>query len=174
MTVRRRRTARIAHVTGHVSWWVFVVGLLIVEMETFGLPRRYADYAAADSLFGTGLGQSDFGWTAYTPLTDGPLIIDSITSANIVATVTVVALAVTVLAAVVDAVAVRRWPAGIGTVLAPVLGAAIILMALQTRSSHFGGGLQLNPILVFAVVLVGVAIREVWSRRFAPRLQRET
>jgi len=68
---RRFVTARIAHVTGAVSWWVFVVARLMTEMNSapmnFGLPRRYADYD--ESIFGVGLGHKDFGWTAYEPLT---------------------------------------------------------------------------------------------------------
>jgi hypothetical protein len=165
--VNRWRIARIAHVTGHASWWVFVVGLLTAEKEMFGLPRRYADYTA-DSPFGT-----EFGWTAYTPVTDRSEIADFFYSTNCIATAAAVALTVTVLAAVVEAVAAGRWAAGVGTVLAPVIGAAVIIGALQTSPGHFSGGVQLSPVLVFVLVLLGVAIREVWSRRFAPLPPRE-
>lgn len=77
------------------------------------------------------------------------------------------------IAALVEAVLTRRWLAGIGTVLAPVLGAAIILTALYERSRYLGGGrLELPLLVVFALVLFDVAVREVWSRvlaRLAPK-----
>lgn len=145
----------------------------MVEMNTVdGLPRWHADYIT-DSLFGTGLGRSNYGWTAYTPLTEGSMVSDSFASTNIIATVTAVALGATVIVAAVEAVAADRWPAGIGTILAPVAAAAIILTALHCGSTYCGG-LQLNPFLEFVLVLAGVAMREVWSRGFAPHPQRET
>lgn len=137
-----------------------------------GMPRRYADYSA-DSIFGSGLGQADYGWTAYEPLTDRPpsALADPFYSANIIVTVSVAALAVTVIAALVEAVLGRRWLSGAGTVLAPIIGAAIILTALYERAGFLGGGqLDLPPLLVFLLVLLGVAAREVWSRALAPRL----
>ncbi|QRY48481.1 hypothetical protein JVX93_07700 [Mycolicibacterium boenickei] len=168
---RRFVTARAARIVGDSSWWVFVVARLMAEMNSFGLPRRYADYD--ESIFGVGLGRSDFGWTAYEPLTDQPSpITDFFYSLNLVSSVTVVALAVTVIAAVVEAFAVSRWPAGVATILTPVAGAGVILAALFYRSG-FAGGLQLNLGVVLALVLLGVAIRETWSRAWAPRPQRE-
>lgn len=163
--------ARVARVTGDVLWWVFVVARLISEMTSFGLPRRYTDYG--ESIFGVGLGQGDFGWTAYEPLTDQPpsTLADPFYSANIIATVAAVALAVTVLAAVVEAVAVGRWPAGVATILTPAVGAGVILTALYYRSG-FAGELQLNLNVVFVLVLLGVAVREVWSRAWALRASR--
>jgi hypothetical protein len=133
-----------------------------------GLPRRYADYD--DSIFGVGLGHTDFGWTAYEPLTNHPpsALNDGFFIVNVIASVAVVALAVTVIAAVVEAVSVARWPAGIATILTPIAGAALILCALY-YGTGFGGGLRLNLLIVFALVLLGIAIREVWSRVWAPR-----
>lgn len=168
---RRFVTARIAHVTGAVSWWVFVVARLMTEMNSaplnFGLPRRYAD--SDESIFGVGLGHKDFGWTAYEPLTGHPPALnDGFFIVNVLSTVAVVALAITTIAAVVEAISVARWPAGIVTILAPITGAAIILCALH-YGTGFGGGLKLSLLVVFALVLLGVAIREVWSRVWAPR-----
>ncbi|WP_285034588.1 hypothetical protein [Mycolicibacterium sp. lyk4-40-TYG-92] len=169
---RRFVTARIAQVTGAVSWWVFVVARLMTEMNSAalnsGLPRRYADYDG--SIFGVGLGHKDFGWTAYEPLTNHPPspLNDVFFVANVIASVAVVALVITAIAAVVEAVSVARWPAGIATILAPITGAAVILTALH-YGTGFGSGLQLNLLIVFALVLLGVAIREVWSRVWAPR-----
>ncbi|BBY98201.1 hypothetical protein AWC04_12770 [Mycolicibacterium fallax] len=165
---RRYLVARAARVTGDASWWVFVVGVLIAEIYSFGLPRRYADYE--ESIFGVGLGQSDFGWTAYQPLTDQPSpVIDFFYSANAVASAAAFALVLTMIAAVVEAVAVGRWPVGVAGILAPVAGAGIILATLHYRH---GLDLWLNLTVVFVLVLVGVAVREVWVRGWAPRPQR--
>lgn len=170
----RLRRMLAARVTGHVSWWVFVVARLMSELGLTlggGLPRRYADYGEG-SIFGTGLGHGDFGWTAYEPLTDRPPsgLSDPLHAANIIATVSVAALAVTVIAALVEAILGRRWLLGAGTVIAPVTGAAIILTALYERAGYLGGGhLDLPVLMVFVLVLLGVATREVWSRVILPR-----
>lgn len=170
LTGRRYLVAQVARAAGGGLWWVFVVGVLMAEMNSFALPRRYADYSS-ESIFGVGLGQSDFGWVGYQPLTDQPQspVTDFFYSANLVASVAAVALAVTVIAAVVEAVAVGRWPAGVATILTPTFGSALILTALHYRH---GMELQLNVAAVFVLVLIGVAVREVWSRGFAPRSQR--
>ncbi|EIC67504.1 hypothetical protein [Mycobacteroides abscessus] len=67
-------------------------------------------------MFGTGLGQADFGWTAYEPLTDRPPsgLSDPFYVANVISTIAVAALAVTVIAALVEAVLERRcsWESG--------------------------------------------------------------
>lgn len=166
--------ARIAHVTGDGGWWVFVVARLMAEMTSYGLPRRYADYSSG-SLFTTALNQADRGWTAYAPLTDHlpPAPSDRFFAADIISACVIGALAVVIIAAVVEAIAVGRWPAGAGTVAAPVLGAAVMLAALHERAGNPFGGLQLNLVIVFVLVLVGVAFREVWSRCFAPRIHRQ-
>lgn len=167
---------RVARVAGHVSWWVFVVARLMsgLGLTMGGMPRRYADYNA-DSIFGSGLGGADYGWAAYTPLTDRPpsALADPFDSANIISTVAFIALTVTVIAALVEAVLARRWLVGAATVLAPVVGAVIILIALYERVGFIGGGhFGLRPLVVFVLVLFGVAVREVWSRVLAPRLVR--
>ncbi|OLP03853.1 hypothetical protein BVU76_02025 [Mycolicibacterium porcinum] len=178
-STRRRLTARISRVSGHASWWVFVVARLMSELGLTvggGMPRRYADFTE-DSIFGSGLGHDDYGWTAYTPLTDEPpsALADPFFAANIMATIAVAAVAITVVAALVEAIAERRWLVGAGTVLAPILGAAIILTALYERPGFLGGGhFDLPPLVVFVLVLIGVAVREVWSRAVSPRLVCDT
>ena len=91
---------------------------------------------------------------------------------NLVSSVAVFALVVTVIVAVVEAVAVGRWPAGVATILTPVAGAGVILTALYYRSG-FAGGPQPSLTVVFVLVLLGVAIRETWSRVWAPRWTRK-
>lgn len=170
----RIRRMRVARAVGHVSWWLFVVARLMSEpgWTMGGMPRRYADYSDG-SLFGSGLGSADYGWTAYEPLTTRTpsAFADPFFAANIITTVMLIALAATVIAALVEAILGRRWRVGAATVLAPVIGAAIILTALYERSGFLGGGhLDLPPLVVFVLVLFGVAVREVWSRAIAPRL----
>lgn len=143
---RRYVLARIARVTGDVAWWVFVVARLMVEM-------------------------SSYGWTAYTPQTDRlpPELHDRVLAADVILACAIGALAIVITTAVIEGIAVGRWPAGVGTVVAPVIGAAVILAALYERSGNPFGGLQLNLVIVFVLVIVGVAIRQVWSQALAPR-----
>lgn len=166
LTGKRYLAARVARVIGDAAWWVFVVGALLGEIDGYYTPRRYADYD--ESIFGVGLRQGEDGWAAYEPLTDMDSRSAAITAMDTIAVCTVLALAVTVIAAVVGAVVAGRWPAGIATIVTPIFGAALILTALHYRSG-FAGGLQLNLIMVLVLVLIGIAAREVWSRAWAPR-----
>lgn len=140
-------------VVGHVFWWIFVVSELLTERPIVGMPRRYADYVAVDD-----------GWTAYTPLTPS----DGFVAVNVLSTASLIALVVTVAAAFVEAVACRRWVAGVVTVLAPIIGALIVIVGSAARYSGVWDDVQLRPVLAAGVVLVGVAVREVWARGCAP------
>ncbi|GED96430.1 hypothetical protein [Gordonia crocea] len=148
-------------IVGHVGWWVFVVACLFRRsVDGGGIPRRYADYLPAE----------DFGWTAYVPLTDSATGIpdDGFAALNTLATITVVALAVTVLAALAQAWLGRDWPTGAITVVTPLLGGYAVLVA-----GHGGvGGHRFSWWILFGLALLGVAIREVWSRGFAPSAAR--
>lgn len=148
---------RIAAVTGHVAWWVFVVARLMSElgMSIPGGSSRYWTMVTSDP-----------GWTAYTPLTDANgAWRDPFAEANVLTTVWLAALVVTVVAAVVQAALVRRLWRGLAAVAAPVIGGAIILWALAHRDGYLGvSGPQLPILVVFVLVLVGVAVRELGSR----------
>ncbi|MFT4125118.1 MAG: hypothetical protein QM662_02670 [Gordonia sp. (in: high G+C Gram-positive bacteria)] len=75
------------------------------------------------------------------------------------------ALAVTAIAAVVQAVVLRRWWRGIGVIVAPTIGAVLILWALANRAGYFGGGnLNMPLLIVFVLVLLGIAVREAGAR----------
>lgn len=151
------RAKRIATVAGHVAWWVFVVARLMSELGLTlpGAPRRYADYLGEDT-----------GWTAYSPLTYADSgWRDPFAQANVLTTIWLAALVVTVLAAVVQAVIVRRLWRGVATVAAPVIGGLIILWSLAHRDGYLGvNGPQLPILVVLVLVLIGVAVRELGSR----------
>jgi hypothetical protein len=165
----RLRDVGVARVVGHVSWWVFVVARLMSEPGlTMGgaMPRRYADYSGG-SFFGVGLGPVRPGWTTNEPLTDrSPAgLSDQFGNSNVIPIIAVIALAATIIAALAEAVIGQRWLVGAGTVLAPVIGAAIILTALYGRAGlPSGGDFDLPLLIVFVLVLLGVGVREVWSR----------
>ncbi|OHU94627.1 hypothetical protein [Mycobacterium talmoniae] len=131
---------QVSRALGDVGWWVFIVGLLLGEPSAGApLPRRYAD-----------------------PAPGGFYIANAVTAAAWLALVTVV------IAAVVNAVLLRRWWFGVATAAAPILGAAIVLFALHERAGSVGGSLQLGPLPAALLVLVGIAVREVWSRAVVP------
>lgn len=162
-------TARSAHVTGDVAWWVFVVARLMVEIDSYGLSGRYGDYSR--SLFTTVFDVPGRGWTSYTPQTGRlpPGLHDSVLAGDVISACAIGALAVVITTAVIEAIAVGHWRAGIGSIAAPIAGAAVILFALHERTGGFVGGQQLNTFIAFVLVLVGVAIRQVWSQALAPR-----
>lgn len=143
---------------GHVGWWIFVVAQLMSSVPGFGgMPSRY-------------------GWTSYTPLTDaGTGWADStpfdsgFSDANVLSTVAVVALIVTIVAALGEAISYRRWTfGGLVTVAAPVVGGALVMAGIGAQHGELWSGVYLRPMLAALIVLLGVAIREVWSRRLAP------
>lgn len=152
---------QITKATGRAAWWVFVVARLMSELGLAlpSAPRRYADYLGGGS-----------GWTAYSPLPyadDGWH--DPFAQANVLTTVWLVALLVTVVAAVAQATLARRLWRGVATVAAPVLGGLIILWSLAHRDGYLGvGGPQLPTLAVFVLVLIGIAVRELGSRLDVP------
>lgn len=151
---------RIAKATGHVAWWVFVVARLMSELGSpvNGSPRRYANYPM------------DSGWTAYAPLTDlsSSSGRDMFVTSNVLSTIAIAALVVTVVAAIVVALKDHRlWP-GLATVAAPVVGGVVVLWSLEQRG-FVDGGRDLPLLVVFVLVLLGIAIRELGSR---PRVTR--
>ncbi len=149
----RYQVFRAAHIAGHAFWWVFVVATMLAGGITW---------------FGDGE-QDDFGWTAYTPLVDLPrryadyLPSDGFEPAGVMS---VIGFCLLVLAALVEAVAVRRVVAGVITVAVPFAAATLIWSALPRGHGNF----YLEPTVALVVILVAVAIREVWERRLAPAL----
>lgn len=139
-----------ARATGNLAWWVFVVAALVNQ----GLcPRSW-----------------DYGWTAYTPLTDGAPrryadYVPFDPTRSVVGVVVWVAFAVVVVAAVVELAIVWRWIA-VGTVVIPFVALGLIAYAF----GEFDRTITWSPTGVLFFALVAVAIRQVWMRRFAPAM----
>jgi hypothetical protein len=140
-----------ARTTGNAAWWVFVVAVLVNR----GLhPWSW-----------------DFGWTAYTPLTDGASrrYADYVPSfdptVQLVGVVVFAAFSIVVISAVVEMAIIRRWRALV-TVVIPFVSMGVIGYAI--------GGVDRtviwSPTAVLVFVLAAVAIRQVWMRRFAPTM----
>ncbi|WP_134066859.1 hypothetical protein [Mycobacteroides salmoniphilum] len=140
-----------ARTTGNAAWWTFVVAVLV---------NRGLDPAGRD-----------FGWTAYTPLTDGgprryadyvPAFDPTV---QLVGVVMFAAFSIVVVSAVVEMAITRRWRAVV-TVVIPFISMGVIGYA-------FGGIDRTairSPTVVLVFVLTAVAIRQVWMRRFAPTM----
>ncbi|TDZ92389.1 hypothetical protein CCUG62472_02995 [Mycobacteroides salmoniphilum] len=140
-----------ARTAGNAAWWTCVVAVLVNR----GLdPRGW-----------------DFGWTAYTPLTDGAprRYADYVTSfdptVQLVGVVVFAAFSIVVASAVVEMVIIRQWRAVV-TVVIPFISMGMMGYA-------FGGidrTVIWSPTAILVFVLAAVAIRQVWMRRFAPTM----
>lgn len=149
------RAARITRIVGHATWWLFVVAQVMKDAPAAtGLPSRYRAYTPL----------TDAGWTAYTPLTSP----GDFTDVNALATVSIVAILVCVIAATVEAIVARRWLSGALTVLAPIVGATLVVVGVEAQYGGVWNHVWLRPTLAAALVLLGVAVREIWARGFAP------
>lgn len=149
----RYQVFRAARISGYAFWWVFIAATMVAG----GL--SWAD----------GVGQDDFGWTAYTPSPYEPRrYADYLPSDgfDITPAMTFLAFCLLVLAALVEAVAVRRVAAGIITVAVPFVAAVLIWSAMPRGHQNF----SLAPVPALLVILAAVAIREVWSRHLAPSI----
>lgn len=135
---------------GTASWWVFVVARLVGEMgePVAGTSRDFVGFLRVGG-----------GWTAYTPLTDAVATRNVDTAApNALMLISLIALAVTVAAGVVQAVLSRRLLVGVIAVAAPVVGGVLVLWALYHRTGA-AGAVQLSSLSVFALILTAVAVR---------------
>ncbi|MUM16347.1 cytochrome c-type biogenesis protein CcmH [Mycobacterium sp. CBMA271] len=137
-----------ARATGNAAWWAFVVAALVNR----------------------GLSPRDWGWTAYTPLTDGAprsdadfVLLDPAVQPESV--VLWGAFGVVVIAAIVELAIVRRWTAA-GSVFIPFASLGVIAYAF----GELDRTIIWAPTAVVFFVLVAVAMRQVWMRRFAPTM----
>lgn len=139
-----------ARTTGNAAWWVFVVAALV----NGGLGQRCADW----------------GWTAYTPLTDGmphryAEYVPFDPTVPLMGVVVWVAFCVVVITAFVELAIVRQWRAVV-SVLIPFVSMGLIAYALGDLDRT----IMWSPVPVLIFVLAAVAIRQLWMRRFAPTM----
>ncbi|AKC40087.1 hypothetical protein [Mycobacteroides chelonae] len=114
----RVRVFHAARTAGNAAWWTFVVAALVNR----GLNLRGWDY----------------GWTAYTPLTDGmPRRYADYVPFN---------------------------PAAVQLVGVPFLSLCLIAYAFGGLDRTIAW----SPTAVLVFVLAAIAIRQIWMRRFAP------
>ncbi|OHT88843.1 hypothetical protein [Mycobacteroides saopaulense] len=138
-----------ARTAGNTAWWVFVVAALVNR----GLNPQGWDY----------------GWTAYTPLTDGmprryaDYVPFEPVAVQLVGVIAWIAFCAVVIAAVLELAVVRRWAAVVSVVM-PFVSLGLIVYA-------FGGldrTIVWSPTAVLVLVLAAIATRQVWMIRFAP------
>lgn len=152
----RDRLVTAARNTGHVAWWIFVVATLFAGGVTW-LGLQDDEWFSARSS----------GWMAYTPLTDPPVAIANFTGPQPYEWWTepevfaAIAFAVVVIAAVVEAVTIRRIGTGLMTIAAPLVALGILIVVTPRVFTSF----ELATVPTMCVVLLAVAVREVWARR---------
>jgi hypothetical protein len=156
ISMTRARVLLAARITGHIAWWIFIVATLFAGGITWlGLDDE-----------GVFSGPST-GWTAYTPLTDatvgianftGPAPYEWWTEPEVFSAV---AFAIVIIAAVTEAVAVRRVVPAIVTVVAPVVALGILIVVTPGVVDSW----QLGTMTTMGAVLLAVAVREFWARR---------
>ncbi|MEC3917910.1 hypothetical protein [Nocardia sp. CDC160] len=135
----RYRTFRAAKLAGHAFWWLFLVSTLLSgNYDWTAHPGQPRRYA--DYVPSDG----------FDPL--GPIQL--------------AAFCLVILAAVVEAVAIRRPIAGVLTIVIPFVSAILIHLALPRGYTND----TLAPIPALVLILAAVAIRELWERDFAPRM----
>ncbi|MEV6769204.1 hypothetical protein AB0N05_11315 [Nocardia sp. NPDC051030] len=147
----RYQLFRVGRTCGYVFWWVFIAATMV---------------AGGIAWFGD-VGQDDAGWIVHGPTLGAPRrYVDYLPSDgfDITPGMTFVAFCLLVLAALAEAVAVRRVAAGIITVAVPFVTAALIWAAMPRGHWSF----VVQPVPAVLVILAAVAIREVWARRLAP------
>ena len=159
----RHRAFSLARIVGHSAWWIFVVATLFAGGITWTGVSRYGHYIGATSF------TKEYGWTAYTGLTDAPVAIANFAGSSYdpwsdPELLSAIAFGAVLIAAVVEAIAVRRLAPGIVTVAAPCVAFGLLLLATPGVLESVG----LDTLTIMAIVLIAVAVREVWARRFAP------
>ncbi|WP_405495354.1 hypothetical protein [Nocardia sp. NBC_00511] len=144
----RDRVFRAAHTSATIFWWAFIAATMVAG----GIP------------WSGEVEDSDVGWIIHGHTAGAPrryadyLPFDGF---DITPGLTFVPFCLLVLAALVEAVAMRRVITGIITVAVPFASAALIWYAMPRGHQSF----FLTPIPAVVVILAAVAIRELWARR---------
>ena len=173
--VTDHRAFRICRVTGHAAFWLLIVSTLFAG----GLTWLVADdgSAADASIISVPSGAESFlgddsgaiTHTGGTPVYDtriASVLEKRSTSFPTFSQISFACAAVLVFAALGEAILVRRQPRKLVTVAVPFLVLAILWYATPGARSS----VRLDPEVAFIFVLAAIAVREIWSRRFAPTL----
>ena len=166
------RVFPIARATGHIAWWIFVVTTLFAGGISWAGVGNRLDDGFLDASFTA----RSSGWTAYTPLTDTPVGIANFSASPPYDRWTdpefwsIVAFSVVLIAAVIEAISVRRTLPGVVTIAAPCVALGLLLLATPGTLDR----VEFDTMTAMAVVLVAIAVREVWARRFAPSPSSQT
>ncbi|MFI1918137.1 hypothetical protein [Nocardia sp. NPDC020380] len=145
---------RITRIVGEVSWWVFVVAVLLGEATAAG-PMTSSLVDRQGCVPGDSVQRLCLS-TANSPDTLASHAMDPYVTA---------ALALVVLAALIEAVVAGRLVPGLVTVAAPILAAVMIIDTLH-RNWWWQGGFAAAKTL--AIIVAAIAIREVWAHVLAP------
>ncbi|MCK0515635.1 hypothetical protein [Williamsia sp. DF01-3] len=161
----RYRVFSLARITGHAAWWVFMVATMFAGGITWTGVSRYGNYIGATSF------TKEYGWTAYTGLTDSPVGIANFASSSYDPWTdpelwSAIAFGAVLIAAVVEAISARKVLPGIVTVAAPCVAFGLLLLATPGVLDT----VEFDTILTMGVVLIAIAVREIWARRLAPKL----
>jgi hypothetical protein len=163
----RHRVFSLARTTGHAAWWVFMVATLFAG----GITWAGIDQSFFDTEFSARSGTADTGGYVYS---DGDVL--SYQFGDLASTSydrwtelelwSLVAFVVVLVAAVVEAIAARQMLPGVVTVAAPCVAFGLLLLGTPGVLDT----VEFDTTLTMSVVLIAVAAREVWARRFAPKL----
>ncbi|MFJ6099355.1 hypothetical protein [Williamsia muralis] len=144
---------------------------MVATLFAGGITWMISDRNVVDGAFSARSGTTYTG--SYTPYSDGDVFTDfyafgssSSDTWTELELLSVGAFVLVLIAAVVEAIAVRRVVPGIVTVAAPCVAFGLLLLATPgvLDSVEFG------TMLTMGVVLVAVGVREIWARRFAPHV----
>ncbi|PZU01675.1 MAG: hypothetical protein DI630_11470 [Gordonia sp. (in: high G+C Gram-positive bacteria)] len=170
--MNRYRVFSLTRITGHVSWWVFVVVTLFAGGITWTGASEYLGPASGTGWSGNRQAYSEIkapvaiaNFTGTSSFDANPWPGSGADPWTQLEVLSVIAFAVVIIAAVIEAVSSRQVVPGIVTVAAPCVAFGLLLLATPgvLDSVRFG------TMQTLGVVLVAVAVREVWARRFAPR-----
>ncbi|MCK0517092.1 hypothetical protein [Williamsia sp. DF01-3] len=167
----RHRVFSLARTTGHAAWWIFMVATLFAGGITWtGIDRSFFDteFSARSGTTNTG------DLTLYSAYSDedvfsdyyGDLASTSLDRWTELELWSMAAFVVVLLAAVVEAISARQVLPGVVTVAVPCAAFGLLLLATPGVLDT----VEFNTTLTVSVVLIAVAAREVWARRFAPKL----
>ncbi|WP_330185112.1 hypothetical protein OHB26_16905 [Nocardia sp. NBC_01503] len=148
----RLRLYKIARITGHVSWWAFVVAVLLGTTTTasIGWSRERVQCST---------GNPTLQVCSSLATRDVPPGVD------ILATYATVALGFAVVAAITEAITVSQRIPGVFTIAVPIAAATVTIKVLNGTSWWEN---SFDSARTVTLVAAAIAVREAWAYKFAP------